>query len=295
MERNLGLCEECRLWNEYRVDPKNAYFNEECYKAMLAWYERLYVNFEENVAVYKKNSENNIKEVYKVARGLVQWIKDNVPYADSEDDDNLETAKRGFVMEANEGGTSYILLKAESTFITLSKTFSQAEMCCAMLYHLLKNLDTENYAINESMRQFLCEKVKFHFKDRDTGFFNELDRLLHRGQIEEERLKECINLLLAYRENGELLFSDKARWRDIYDVLIRECIVTERNITGFVRFIERMNPIYADERQRITRDSTARESTNNDKARKVREVFTKYLYDYGFTNQSTPPEICEED
>lgn len=294
MERNLGLCEGCSLWSEYEVDPKNAYFNDICHKAMLAWYKRNNVNFADNATLYKRKSEANIKEAYRVARDVVQWIRDNVPYADSEENESLKAAKGELVMEADATGTSYTLLKAESLFINLSKTFSQAEMSCTMLYHLLKNLDA-SYAINESMRLFLCEKVKSHFKNRDTGFFNELDRLLHRGQIEEERLKHCINLLLAHRVDGELLFIDKARWREVFDVLVRECIV-ERNVTEFVRFIERMNPIYADEgQQRITRDSTARKPTNNDKARKVRELFTIFLYENGVTNRTSSPELDEED
>lgn len=284
MERNLGLCEGCESWEEFAADSRNGEFNRKCLEIMLEWYKANRRNFEKRRDSYERHCIEEIQEVYKVGRELVEWAKNLVLYDAPRISPSAIRAKSSIVMEADEEERIYtVIRKIEGKAIEFEKRC--AERGCSVLYQLLRRLDVY-YKVNEWLREELCKRLEKHFSNQDSGFFNMLNNRLYTPDTEELLIK-CINKLLAKkvtnsRRKEALLFSKKAHWKAVWEVLNERGFAIAEQFEGFARFIaDNDKIIYADEELRIKDSSNIRNAQETPHKERVRKEFEKYLDEEG--------------
>lgn len=284
MERNLGLCEGCESWEELATDSRNGEFNRKCFMVLLEWYKANRRNFEKRKDIYEKHCEEEIQEVYKVAFELVEWAKNMVLYDASKMSRSAIKAKSDIAMEADEEERIYtVIRKIEGKAIEFEKRC--AERGCSVLYQLLRRLDVY-YKVNEWLREELCKQFEKHFSNQDSGFFNMLNNRLYAPDT-EELLTKCINKLLAKkvvnsRRKEVPLFSKKAHWKAVWEVLHERYFAIAEQFEGFARFIaDNDKIIYADKDYRIEDSSNIRNAEETPQKERVRKEFEKYLDEEG--------------
>lgn len=273
MERNLGLCRGCGTPKEYLEDERNGDFNNICLNAMVDWLKGKSREWTNDDNVWCRN---NLQKVYDVARGLREIGTEDLIMGRTIN----ESRRRVFS-----------ITKA----LEFEKEFHREQLCCCMLYQLLRNLGDDS-DIRPEVIDKACDMLEEAFKMRDNDFFFVLEGRIYPGSV-KERLEDCINHLLHELDyQGELVFKNNAQWLAVYEVLNEKHIISSDGpLPGigkreaFLRYVANdVKPEYATERQVIDTNDTssirqaARNIVPTPGHLAVKEIFTDLLRDKGF-------------